>query len=129
MSEVQRIRDKMDYFLSDPHAGILTGERRMGTDELLDMLAEHLILDNSESNIISIKGNEYPMDRIREEIKEGSNHILLYGPICKEDLDMIIHEFPEASVYRGQELCHQLPACVRESKCSKLTNKACTSPF
>ena len=109
---------RVDSFISSPDAKTLTGGRRMGTGRLLDMLATHISEKDGSANIIRVKdvSGEEMICRIRSEIDtDNENHILLYNPVTVTELDSVVASFPDAHVYRAQELCHQVPACVRES--------------
>ncbi|MCL1984444.1 MAG: hypothetical protein FWG58_03480 [Methanomassiliicoccaceae archaeon] len=115
MRDPDHMRRKVDSFLCDPNAGTLTGERRMGSGPLLDAVANRIISDDPEANIIRIYGTD-DIGLIRSVTKDKKeNHILVYCIIDNKELNDIMRTFPNAHVYRAQELCHQLPACVRES--------------
>ena len=106
------ISERIDSFVSRTDAGMLTGERRMGTECLLDMLADRLAGDE-HTNVIRVKGKD-DVPSVRSKIvTDKNNHILLYfaDPGVSE---MILQEFPEACVYGAKELCHQVPVCFRE---------------
>jgi len=107
-----RIISRMDSFLSEPGAGILAGNRRMGTDALMDTLAERL---ERRAKVIRIKSTEDMIERVRQETCDDV-HVVIYCRIGDDELNAVMREFPKAHVYRAQELCHQLPACVRESR-------------
>jgi pyocin large subunit-like protein len=112
------IGGRIDSFVSNPDAGTLTGERRMGTERLLDMLADLLAEDDS-ANVIRIMKKNGVLDTVRSEIRpEKKNHILLYVDIDLKETDLIITEFPDAQIYRAKELCHQVPVCFKESASS-----------
>jgi len=56
--------DRIDSFLSNPNAGALTGERRMSTESLLDLLADRIAEDGA-ANVIRIKEKNDALERIR----------------------------------------------------------------
>lgn len=113
------ILKRIDSFLSNPNAGVLTGERRMGTEQLLDLLADR-IAEDSSANIVRIKEKNGLLDRIRSEIIPGKkNHIILYADVDAPESDLVVGAFPYAEVYRAKELCHQVPVCFRESSSEK----------
>ncbi|MCL1904831.1 MAG: hypothetical protein FWG19_01750 [Methanomassiliicoccaceae archaeon] len=109
------MKKRVDSFLSDPNAGTLTGDRRTGSGPLLDTVADRIISDDPDANIVRIYKTD-DIDLIRSVVDDRKkNHILIYCRIDDGELNDIMITFPDAHVYRGQELCHQLPACVRES--------------
>jgi hypothetical protein len=110
------IAERIDSFISNPNEGTLTGERRMGTGPLLDLVAERILTEDPMINVIRVtEGDriEYIRSRIDADRK---NCILLYGDVDTVSLDEIVDEFQDAQVYRAQEICHQVPLCVRESR-------------
>ncbi|MDR0778431.1 MAG: hypothetical protein LBE48_03215 [Methanomassiliicoccaceae archaeon] len=106
---------RIDSFLSDPNAGTLTGERRMGPEKLLDMLADRLADDDSV-NIIRIMDHRNVHNFISSGIRAGkTDHILIYVDLSTEATNDILASFPDAHVYKAKELCHQVPVCFRET--------------
>jgi len=107
------LADRIDSFISRPDAGMLRGERRMGTECLLDMLADR-IAEDEHANVIRVKRTDDVLS-IASKIVPGKNdHILIY--IADAGVfDTIVKNFPEACVYGAKELCHQVPVCFRES--------------
>jgi hypothetical protein len=106
--------DRIDSFLSNPDAGILRGERRMGPEPLLDILADRIAEDDS-ANVIYVKEKNNLLEKIRSETVPGKkNHIILYADFDTAESDLITRTFPDAEVYRAKELCHQVPVCFRE---------------
>jgi hypothetical protein len=108
-----QIIDRIDSFLSHRDAKTLRGDRRMGTELLLDMLAERISLDDS-ANIIRIKeeNKENSMDHIHLQIVAGKdNYILLYADI---DAANILAVFPDVKIFKAKEICHQVPVCFKE---------------
>jgi len=107
--------DRIDPFVSNPDAGVITGARRMGTVSLLDTVADR-IAESDSDNVIRIKEKDDVLDRIRSEtVTDKKNHIFLYVDIDPAETDIIAAEFPDAQVYRSKELCHQVPACFKEN--------------
>ncbi|MCL2296539.1 MAG: hypothetical protein FWC29_05640 [Methanomassiliicoccaceae archaeon] len=106
--------DRIDSFLSNPGARVLRGERRMGPESLLDVLAERIAEDHS-ANVIYVKEKNNFLESIRSDMAPGKvNHIILYADLDLAESDLIIKTFPDAKVYRAGEICHQVPICFRE---------------
>jgi len=104
---------RVDSFISSPDASTLTGERRMGVECLLDLLAKR-ITETSGNNVIRITEVHGAAGRVRELIDpERENHIILYVDICDKEYEAITASFPRATVYRAKELCHQVPVCFK----------------
>jgi len=122
------LTDRIDSFLSRPDAGMLKGERRMGTGPLLDMLAERISLDES-ARVICVIERENALDHIGSQIKAGKkNHILLYVDVELAVTDQISEMFPDAQIYRVKELCHQVPVCFKESSSFLEKDLGCCVP-
>ena len=108
------IEERADSFLSNPNAGVFAGRRRMGTESLLDLLAER-IADDSTANVVRVKDKNNLLEHIRSSmIAEKQNHILLYIEVGMEEFDLITKMFPSAHIYGAKELCHQVPVCFKE---------------
>jgi len=86
----------------------------MGTESLLDLLAER-IADDSTANVVRVKDKNNLLEHIRSSmIAEKQNHILLYIEVGMEEFDLITKMFPSAHIYGAKELCHQVPVCFKE---------------
>ena len=121
------IIDRIDSFLSHPDARTLRGERRMGAQLLLDMLADRISLDDS-ANIIRIKevNEKNLIAYIRSNIVSGKNNfILLYADT---DAANIIAAFPDTRVFRAKEICHQVPVCFKEPILDNIGKLNCSIP-
>jgi len=106
--------DRMTAFISDPDARVLTGKRRMGTEALLDALADHMEKDAS-ANIIRVTDSKWTADSIRSGTDSGKrNHVLFYVEIDPKRIGEILEEFPDVRIYGAKELCHQVPVCFKE---------------
>ena len=106
--------DRMESFLSNPDAGMLRGDRRMGTELLLDMLADRVSADGS--NVIKVKNAEGIFDHVSSKIISGEvNYILIYIDIGVEETNTLVKMFPDVQIYKAKELCHQVPVCYRET--------------
>ena len=116
MCDPDRVIKRADRFL-EMSGTILTGDRRMSAGHLLDIVMARILSVNSDTNIIRIKNlSDGCPDRVRREMSdEKENCIFIYCEVGDTVLKRIIETFPDAYVYRAQELCHQLPACIRES--------------
>jgi len=108
-----RLADRIDSFVSRPDAGMLRGERRMGTERLLDMLADRIAEDEC-ANVILVKAADDVQDIASKIVPGKMDHILLYTTDVKA-FDTVLREFPGACVYGAKELCHQVPVCFRGS--------------
>ena len=83
----------------------------------MDIIADRILIEDPAVNIIRVKSNADLLSSIRSQtIAEKENHIFLYCILNAAELDDILEMFPDAHIYRAQELCHQVPVCVRESK-------------
>ncbi|MCL2890923.1 MAG: hypothetical protein FWF40_03415 [Methanomassiliicoccaceae archaeon] len=107
------IAGRIDSFVSRPDAGMLRGERRMGTERLLDMLADRIAEDEC-ANVIRVKEVNEIQDIASKIVPCKIDHILLYTSDA-EAFDAVLREFPNACVYGAKELCHQVPVCFRGS--------------
>jgi len=106
---------KINSFIFDPNAGTVTGKRRMGTDALLDAVAEEISKD-PKANVIRVTEEDGAIEYIRARIgAEKKNHVLLYAELAPKEAERIMKEFPDAQIYRVKELCHQVPACFKEA--------------
>jgi len=113
--EICPLSDKIGSFITNPDAGIVAGKRRMGTEALLDAVADR-ISEDPEANVIRVTDENDAAGYIGSRIAAGKkNHVLLYVEIPLNDSDRIAAEFPGAQIYRVKELCHQVPACFKES--------------
>ena len=119
----RNIADRIDSFVSRLDAGMLTGERRMGTERLLDMLADRMAED-VYANVILVKKMDDVHDIASKIVLDKINHILLY--ITNSTVsETILWKFPNAFVYVAKELCHQVPVCFRESISAIKHNDSC----
>ena len=108
------IAERIESFLRNPDGGTLTGERRMSTESLLDMLADRISEDGS-ANVICIKEKEGFLTQVRSKIAaEKKNHILLYADVDPAESALVKELYPKAQLYRAKELCHQVPVCFKE---------------
>jgi len=113
--EICPLSDKIGSFIVNPDAGIVAGKRRMGTEALLDTVADRISGD-PDANVIRVKDENDAMEYVRSAFDAGKkNHVLLYVEIPIKESDGIIAEFPGVQIYRVKELCHQVPACFKES--------------
>jgi hypothetical protein len=118
MPREEHMTAKIDSFLSNPDAGTLTGERRMGPENLLDLLADHIMKDDS-ANIIRITDAKNVSEFIgSKRIAGKTDHILIYIDLSPDVTKDIITLFPDTHIYKAKELCHQLPVCFRETATS-----------
>ncbi|MDR2866623.1 MAG: hypothetical protein LBV13_04400 [Methanomassiliicoccaceae archaeon] len=109
-----RTVDRIDSFISNPHAGTLTGERRMGAERLLDMLADRLAEDDSR-NVIRITENNDIIGLIRSKMRyDKEGHVIIYFDLDADETDVLLRTFPDTQIYRAKEICHQVPVCFRE---------------
>ena len=92
--------DRIDRFLSDRSIDTVTGIRRMGRDNLVD-----LIKDICESS--GRQCSVYPYT--------SSNDIIIfrYWSEMSPQIAEILERNPETDILYGQDLCHQVPAIVR----------------
>lgn len=105
-----RLFEKIDPFILSELACTLTGTRRMGVDALMDAVAERL--KEMQRNVIRAENGD--MEHIRNNIINGSKNCVLFNAVVDDMvLNDIFTEFPDVDVYIGQELCHQVPACVK----------------
>jgi len=118
--------ERMTAFITDPDARMLTGKRRMGTEALLDMLADHMEKDAS-ANIIRVTDNEWTTERIRSETDGGKrNHVIFYTEIDPKRIWEILEELPGVQIYGAKELCHQVPVCFKEpAEGARIIKKDC----
>jgi hypothetical protein len=117
------IMEKIDSFISHPDAGMLTGERRMGTEHLLDLLADRIAEDDS-ANVILVK-EMIDIPGISSKTVPGKiDHILIYFD-TEGTFDTIVQRFSDACVYGAKELCHQLPVCFRGSAVGHIYRCSC----
>ncbi len=86
-------------FAFDRSAGSVTGIRRMGRIELVDMVSR--ILESEGRRVMRIPGTEI-----------SDPDVLLFDDWRDID-EELISEHPDADVLFGQDLCHQVPAVVR----------------
>ena len=113
--EVCPLSDKIGSFITDPNAGIVAGKRRMGTENLLDTVADQ-ISEDPNANVIRVTDEDDAFGYVGSRIVAGKkNHVLLYVEIPIIESDRIIAAFPGVQIYRVKELCHQVPACFKES--------------
>jgi len=120
-----QLSERMESFLSNPDAGMLRGDRRMGTEPLLDMLADRISADGS--NVIKVKKEEGMFDHISSKIISGKeNFILIYVDIGVEETNSMVKMYPDVQIYKAKELCHQVPVCYRESLSDSKGNFVCS---
>jgi hypothetical protein len=123
--ERTQLNERIESFLSHPDAGMLKGDRRMGTELLLDTLADSII--EKGNNVIRIKKHDGLMEYISSNIvSKKKNFILLYVDIGLDETNLIIERYPEAPLFKAKELCHQVPVCYKESISDDRGNFVCT---
>lgn len=120
---------KLRMFLEDPHAKIITGPRRFGKAELLDILVAEIKDLCPSSNIIRLNRHTCPESTLRNytellklvygSLREGQkNYIIVDDANTTSNWEtiaekIITEERYEIEMYCGQDLCHQVPACIR----------------
>ncbi len=120
---------KLRMFLEDSHAKIITGPRRLGKTELLNILVTEIKDLSPSSNIIRLNKQTCPESTLRtytellkfvySSLKEGQkNYIIVDDANITSNWEMIAEKITaeekyEIEMYCGQDLCHQVPACIR----------------
>lgn len=120
---------KLRIFLEDPHAKIITGPRRFGKTELLDILISEIKDLCPSSNVIRLNKRTCPESTLRNytellklicnNLKEGQkNYIIVDDANTTSNWETIAEKISaeekyEIEMYCGQDLCHQVPACIR----------------
>lgn len=106
--------ERMEIFVNAEDGSVLTGKRRTGTERLLDDLYKFLIKRFPERHIVAIKGRD-DVDVIIKNFLPKDSIVLIYSVFDFPDWDLKIKEnaTSNVTVYCGQELCHQVPACFK----------------
>ena len=120
---------KIRMFLEDPRTKIITGPRRFGKTELLDILVSEIKELCPSSNIIRLNRHTCLESTLRNytellkfvysNLKEGQkNYIIIDDANTTSNWEMIAEKISaeekyEIEMYCGQDLCHQVPACIR----------------
>lgn len=120
---------KLRMFVEDPHAKIITGPRRLSKKELLERVITEIKEMYPSSNIIRLNKYTCPESTLRnytellkivyKNLKEGhKNYIIIDEANTTSNWERIAEEITaegkyEIEMYCGQDLCHQVPACIR----------------
>ncbi len=91
--------DRMGTYLSDRSVRTLAGPRRMGRSRLVEVLAEYA---RETGHRVQVVPGE-PVD---------SPDVIIFDHWGNIDED-IVQSNPQADLFYGQDLCHQVPAVVR----------------
>jgi hypothetical protein len=120
---------KLNTFVEDPRAKIITGPRRLSKTKLLDEIELKIREMCPSSNIIRINNQECTESNLKDQDealriiysglkKEQRNYILIdeanttfnWEAIAEKIISEGVYEI---EVYCGQDLCHQVPACIK----------------
>ncbi len=91
--------DRMTTYLSDRSNQTLAGPRRMGRSRLVEVLADHA--EGLGHSVMIVPG---------ESVQDPDVIIFDHWEGIDEAL---VSAYPDADVFYGQDLCHQVPAVVR----------------
>lgn len=104
----------MDAFLSGPDGAIFSGHRGMGTEELVVSVMEAFEEAFPDAEILVAAGG----DGLKGLLSMFDGEAVLFIPDVANypdwESDVASLEKPPRQVYYGQELCHQVPACVKK---------------
>lgn len=102
-------------FADSENETILTGERRTGRVPLMDSIVNFLIRERPDSNLVLIEVVPKDLSKFFEKELKGKDIVLIYSvldvPEWETVLQSVIKE--KVTVYCGQDLCHQVPACFK----------------
>jgi hypothetical protein len=106
--------DRMEIFVKSDSGAVLTGKRRTGRKRLLDDLREFLIERFPEKHIVPIKERSDIESVLKSPFPEDSI-VLIYGISDFPDWENVVRNNTtgRVTVYYGQDLCHQVPACLK----------------
>ncbi|AGN25915.1 hypothetical protein A3206_06720 [Candidatus Methanomassiliicoccus intestinalis] len=120
---------KLSTFVEDPRAKIITGPRRLSKTKLLDEIELKIREMCPSSNIIRINNQECTESNLKDQDealriiysrlkKEQRNYILIDEANTTFNWEAIAEKIVgegvyEIEVYCGQDLCHQVPACIK----------------
>lgn len=106
---------RLRSFVDSEDEIILTGARRMGRIQLMDAIANFLVREHPDKNIVYVKNVPDDMRKFFINKIKGNDIVLLYSvmdvPDWEKALRYSIKE--KVTVYCGQDMCHQVPACFK----------------
>jgi len=114
--EIVSVADyRIRSFVDSGDGTILTGKRRTGRVRLMDSIADFLVRERGNSNLVYVK--EVPGDLKEFFNKElrGEDIVLIYSVLDVPEWEVAISSSIKGrvTVYCGQDLCHQVPACFK----------------
>lgn len=102
-------------FVDAADEAILTGVRRMGRVQLMNVIANFLVREQSDANIVYVKDAPEDMHKFFSKELKGEDIVLIYSVMDVPDWEKALRLSikGKVTVYLGQDLCHQVPACFK----------------
>lgn len=107
-------QDRMDVFVNSDSGAALTGKRRTGRKRLLDDLREFLIEHFPEKHIVAVEERNDAEFLLKNSIPEDSILLIYHVSDFPDWEDTVLkNNKGKVTVYYGQDLCHQVPVCLK----------------
>ena len=106
---------RLKSFVDSEDEIILTGARRMGRVQLMDAIANFLIRQRSDANLVYVKNVPEDLQKFFMNEIKGNDIVLIYSVIDVPDWENALRNSikEKVTVYCGQDMCHQVPACFK----------------
>lgn len=106
---------RLRSFVDSEDEVILTGARRMGRVQLMDAIANFLVRERPDSNIVDVKNIPGDLQKFFINKLKGNDIVLIYSVMDVPDWEQAIISSikGKVTVYCGQDICHQVPACFK----------------
>lgn len=107
--------DRIRFFIDSGNKTILTGERRTGRVRLMDSIANFLVRERSDFNLVCVKEVPEDLPKFFNKELKGKDIVLIYSVLDMPEWEDAIRPSIKdtVTVYCGQDLCHQVPACFK----------------
>ena len=119
MSRHDEIVSVADYrirsFVDSGDGTILTGKRRTGRVRLMDSIANFLVRERPDANLVYVEDVPEDLQKFFSKELKGEDIVLIYSVLDVPEWEVAISSSIKGrvTVYCGQDLCHQVPACFK----------------
>lgn len=119
MSRHDEIVSVADYrirsFVDSGDGTILTGKRRTGRVRLMDSIANFLVRERPDANLVYVEDVPEDLQKFFSKELKGEDIVLIYSVLDVPEWEKALRPYVNGTVtvYCGQDLCHQVPACFK----------------